>query len=154
MTTGRSLRRVVLVAATSMLAAGCGFSISQADVDGEAAIFADQLLAPRLDGELAELGGEAGQDRVEAIHAWLTAPDADFVRSLSDSRWVAGAPRGSTIPVTAYVLWSDTAFVNEQRWGRVCREYDVAVTITTRAVDCPENTPREPPANAVGAEEQ
>lgn len=151
MTTGRSLRAVVLVAAASVLAAGCGFSISQADVDGEAAIFADQLLAPRLESELAELGGESGPDRVEAVHAWLTAPDEDFVRSLSDSLWVTGAPRGSTIPVTAYVLWSDTAFVNEQRWGRVCREYDVAVTITTRAVDCPEDTPEEPPSDAVGS---
>lgn len=144
---------MALVAMTTMLTAGC-LPISQADADHEAAIFADGLLAPRLESELGDLRGESPQRRVQAIHAWLTAPTADFAGSIPGTLWVAGAPDGSTIPVAAYSLWSDTTFVNDERWGRVCREYDVGATLTWRDVACPKGTPREPPNDAVGGPPQ
>lgn len=151
MTAASSMRRVVLLALTSILVAGC---VSQADADDEAAVFADQLLAPRLERELERSGGDSAQRQVQAIHDWLTAPDADFVGSYSDTLWVAGAPQGSTIPVAVYALWDDTSFGNEKRWGRVCREYDVGATIVTRDVTCSKDTPREPSADAAGGEQQ
>lgn len=136
---------------TSLLMSGC-LTISQSDADHEAAIVADDLLAPRLQRELKKVEGDSAQGRVQAIHSWLTAPEADFMDSLSTARWVAGTPEGSTVPVTVYKLWEDTAFVNDSKWGRVCRRYEVDVTITPHEITCPADTPRDPPANAVGAE--
>lgn len=130
---------------------GC-LMISQSDADHEAAVFADGLLAPRLEHELKKVEGGSPQGRVQVIHSWLTAPDADFTDSLSTARWVAEAPEGSAIPIAVYVLWEDKAFVNDSKWGRVCREYDVNATITPRDVTCPADTPRDPPPDSVGAE--
>lgn len=136
---------------TSLLVSGC-LAISQSDADHEAAIFADGLLEPRLERELSRVEGGSAQGQVQTIHSWLTAPDADFTDSVSSVRWVAEAPEGSSIPVAVYVLWEDTMFVEERRWGRVCREYDVDATITPRDVTCPADTPRDPPPDSVGAE--
>lgn len=151
MSAATALQRVALIVMVSMLATGC-LTDSQSDADHEAAIFADKLLAPRLDRELKKFRGDSAQRRVQVIHSWLTAPDTDFTDSLSTARWVAGAPEGSAIPVAVYVLWDDTTFVEDRRWGRVCRQYDVDTTVTSRVVTCPENTPREPPSDSVGAE--
>lgn len=134
---------------TALLVSSC-LRISQNDADEQAALVADHLLAPRLERELNEFRGGASRNRVQTIHSWLIAPDEDFLTSTNGALWVVGSPKGSAIPVTVYDLWTDTAFVNDSRWGRACREYDVGKTITTRVVTCPTGTPREPPANAVG----
>lgn len=126
--------------------------ISQSSADDEAAVIADHVVAPRLERELEEVRGESAQGRVQAIHSWLTAPDDDFLRSTHGALWVVEAPEGSTILVVVYELWKDTSFVNDSKWGRVCRQYDVGTTITSRDVACPRDTPRDPPMDAVGAE--
>ena len=143
------LRHVVLVAATSVLVSGC-LMLSQSDADEEAGVVADHVLAPRLDRELRQVPGGAEQDRVEAMHSRLTAPDDDFPRSTQGARWTVGEPAGSTIPVVVYDLWTDKAFVNDSTWGRACREFDVGETITSREVPCPSDTPRDPPTDSVG----
>lgn len=147
------LRQLVLVVATSTVVSGC-LTISQSDADDQAAVVADQILAPRLEREVKKVRGGSTQDRVQAIHSWLTAPDDAFLRSTNGVLWVVGAPEGSTIPVVVYDLWTDKAFVNDSKWGRVCREYDVTETITWRGTTCPADTPDEPPADAVGGEPQ
>ncbi|MCI9887421.1 hypothetical protein JT358_02940 [Micrococcales bacterium 31B] len=124
--------------------------ISQSDADSEAAVFADRLLAPRLERELESVQGGSAQSRVQAIHSWLTAPDDDFLRITYGAKWSVGAPEGSTIPVVVYNLWVDKAFVNDSKWGWVCREYDVGATVTSRDVTCPAGTPDEPPLGAAG----
>lgn len=124
--------------------------ISQSDADDEAAGVADQLLAPRLEQELDKAPTGSPQDRVQTIHSWLTAPDDEFLNSTNGPMWHVGAPDGSTIPVVVYRLWVDKAFVNDSKWGRACREYDVGETITSREVPCPRDTPREPTMDAVG----
>lgn len=151
MSAATSLQRVALIVIAAMLTAGC-LTDSQSDADHEAAIFADKLLAPHLDQELKQFRGDSTQRRVQVAHRWLTTPDAEFTDSLSTARWVAGAPEGSAIPVAVYVLWNDTTFVEDRRWGRVCRQFDVNATVTSRVATCSEDTPREPPSDSVGAE--
>lgn len=145
------LRHVVLVAATAVVVSGC-LTISQSDADEEAAVVADRVLEPRLDRELRQVPGGSAQDRAQAIHSWLTAPDDDFLRSTHDVLWTVGEPAGSTIPVVVYALWTDTTFVNDSTWGRACREVDVGETITWREVPCPSDTPRDPPTDAEGGQ--
>lgn len=138
---------VVAVVAASMMAAGC---VSQSSADDEAAFDADTILAPRLDRELERHRGEPPSRQAQAIHDRLVAPDAELVRAAPDARWVAGPPDGSTVPVAVYHLWNDTSFVNERRWGRVCRVHDVGASTRWRAVTCPDDVPDEPPPDAVG----
>ncbi|MCI9887420.1 hypothetical protein JT358_02935 [Micrococcales bacterium 31B] len=153
MTPVRVLRHLVLVTTTALLMSGC-LMISQSDADSEAGVFADALLAPRLERELEGVQGGSAQSRVQAIHAWLTAPDVDFLRITHGAVWSVGAPEGSTIPVVVYELWVDKAFVNDSKWGRVCREYDVGATVTSRDVTCPAGTPVEPPWDVSGGRPQ
>lgn len=157
MNTTALLRQLAIVATTLMLASGCALASRQAEADREAAVIADKVLAPYLERELKESQVTSEQHQIQALYSWLTSPSPDFIDSLNSTggtRWVAGAPEGSIIPVVVYLLWSDTTFVEDRRWGRVCREYHVGKTRTWRAVSCPADTPSEPPTNAVGGKPQ
>lgn len=155
--TSAFLRRAMVVSTGVALASGCALTSSQADADHEAAIVADKVIAPRLELELENSRGGSDEPQTQMAYEWLTSPDADFLGSLrgtGGTRWVAGAPEGSKISVAIYLLWSDTAFTEEERWGRVCREFHAGSANAWRAVDCPDETPQEPPADAVGGTPQ